>query len=104
MNIGRLGYIGRLGKPGKSVSSSWTPLIPYDLTLSVISDTRIDLSVSYDNADYDGFSWERSDNGGVDYTEIATTLITDANAGKTYSNTGLTGATTYYYRVRSYKG
>ena len=89
---------------GKSSSSSWNPLIPTDLTLTVISDVRIDLSVSYGDSDYNGFSWERSDDGGTNYSEIATTLITDANAGKTYSNTGLTGNTTYYYRVRVYKG
>ena len=46
----------------------------------------------------DGFKIERSPNGTSSWTQIATV---GPNV-TTYSNTGLTRNTRYYYRVRSY--
>jgi hypothetical protein len=72
---------------------------PSGLTLTVLSDTSIKLDWTAGSTNQDGHSIERSTDG-VTYAEIATVL----GATVTYSNTGLTAATLYYYRVRAYKG
>ncbi|MBI5043343.1 MAG: fibronectin type III domain-containing protein [Nitrospirae bacterium] len=51
-----------------------------------------------DNSTETGFRIERSGSSGGPYSEIATV---GANV-TTYSNTGLSSSTTYYYRVRAY--
>lgn len=84
-----IGSIG-LGIPG---SRYWTP--PSNLVATVISSTAIDLS-------WDGIgdlSLERSDDGGNNYSEIATI----SSGTNIYHNTGLTPSTLYYYRARFYK-
>lgn len=87
-------YIGR-----KSNQGSWTPQIP---TLSglTVSDVQINLTATYSGNDEDGYSWERSDDGGANYSVIGTT----GNGVKTYQNTGLTPDADYKYRVRAFKG
>lgn len=72
---------------------------PSDLLATVISITQIDLSCTNNSGSEDGFSWEYSING-IDYSEHGTTLSGDM----TYSATGLTEATQYWFRVRAYKG
>lgn len=87
----------RIGR--KSSGSSWTPRVPTGLTATVISDVQIDLAWTNIDTKGDGVSIERSlDN--ITFTEIATVAL----GVSTYSNTGLTENTTYYYRVKSYKG
>jgi hypothetical protein len=71
---------------------------PSSLTLSVISDTQINLSWTNGSTNEDGISIERSTDN-VTFNEIFTT----ASGVSTYSNTGLTENTTYYYRVRAFK-
>jgi hypothetical protein len=73
---------------------------PTVLTATTISATQIDLAWVDNSVGEDGVKIERSADGSTGWTQIATV---GPNA-TTYSNTGLTGATTYYYRVRSYDG
>lgn len=72
------------------------PGAPSGLTASATSASQINLSWTDNATNESGFKIERSADG-VSFTQIATVL-----AGvTTYSNTGLAGTTTYYYRVRA---
>ncbi len=70
---------------------------PSGLTATTASSSQINLSWT-DNSTETGFRIERSGSPGGPYSEIATV---GANV-TTYSNTGLSSSTTYYYRVRAY--
>lgn len=73
------------------------PIEPTGLGASASSSSQINLAWS-DNANNEsGYRVERSANG-TSFTEIA---VLAANS-VTYSSTGLTAATTYWYRVRAY--
>jgi transcriptional regulator CtsR len=75
------------------------PNAPSDLIATPISSSRIDLTWQ-DNSDNEtGFKIERKTGSGS-YFQIATV---GANV-TSYSNTFLNASTTYYYRVRAYKG
>jgi hypothetical protein len=67
------------------------------LTATTISPTQINLGWNVTTTEEDGFSLMRSDDEGVNYSEVAN--LTDV---LTYPNTGLTGLTRYYYKIRSY--
>jgi transcriptional regulator CtsR len=72
---------------------------PSNLVATAISSSRIDLTWQDNSSDETGFKIERKTGTGS-YSQIAT-----VGAGVTsYSNTGLSAGTTYYYRVRAYKG
>lgn len=72
---------------------------PTDLTATPISTTEIDLAWTDNSMDELGFAIERSlDN--VTFVQIAT-VAADVTS---YSDTGLTPATLYYYRVRAFEG
>ncbi len=72
------------------------PAAPTGLSATLIPPTRIDLAWT-DNANNEtGFKIERSTDG-VNFSLISTV---GANVAS-YSNTGLSGVTTYYYRVRA---
>lgn len=73
------------------------PSAPSNLTALAVSATRIDLSWTDNSNNEVTFRIERSPNGSSGWTEI-TSVSTDV---ATYSDTGLTGGTTYYYRVRA---
>jgi len=74
------------------------PQTPSDLIATAISSSRIDLAWQDNSDDETGFKIERRTASGS-YSQIAT-----VSAGVTsYSNTGLSASTTYYYRVRAYK-
>jgi rhamnogalacturonan endolyase len=73
------------------------PAAPSSLTATAVSSSRIDLSWTDDSSDEDGFKIERSTDG-TSFTQIATV---GANV-TTYSDTGLSASTTYYYRVRAH--
>jgi hypothetical protein len=82
-----------------SWTSYWNARFPSLLTATVISDTRIDLAwTNNGTADYAGVSIERGTDG-INYAEI----VTVAAGESSYSNTGLTAGTLYYYRIRFYK-
>ena len=74
-----------------------TPAAPTNLVATALSSSQIGLTWT-DNANNEtGFQVQRSNNG-VNFTLIASV---GANV-TTYTNTGLTAATTYYYRVRAF--
>lgn len=87
------------GKSGMFLTVS-PPNAPTDLTLVAVSDAQIDLSWT-DNTtgthEETGFEVWRSDDSGVTYSLITTTAA-DATS---YSDTGLTVNTIYYYKVRA---
>ena len=73
------------------------PAAPSALTATPLSTTQIRINWT-DNADNEtGFQIDRSPNGTTGWTQIATAA---ANA-TSYTNTGLSASTAYYYRVRS---
>lgn len=74
-----------------------TSTAPTNLILSNATQTSIKLTWGDNSSNETGFRIERSPNG-TTFTEIATV---GANV-ETYTSTGLTCNTTYYYRVRSY--
>lgn len=80
----------------KAVSGA-TMSPPSGLTATAVSSSQINLSWT-DNSTETGFRIERSGSSGGPYSEITTV---GANV-TTYSNTGLSAGTTYYYRVRAY--
>jgi hypothetical protein len=78
----------------------WRDATPdYNLLLSVISDSEIDLTWDDNYTDEDGFKIERSTNG-----ETWAVINTTAASAESYSNTQLLSSTKYYYRVRAFKG
>ena len=74
------------------------PAAPGGLVATAISQTRIDLSWVDNSDDESGFKIERSPNGNSGWKKIATV----GENVTAYSDTGLLGGTTYYYRVRAY--
>lgn len=88
--------IGRK-KGGINWSSYCTP--PSSLTATAVSETQIDLTWADSNTDEDGFRIYISTDA-INYTVKGTAI---ANA-TTYSATGLTVATLYYFKVVAYKG
>lgn len=75
------------------------PPPPNPLIATLFSQTQINLLWGDNSNNETGFKIERSPNE-VNWTQIATA---GANI-TTYTNTGLTCDTTYYYRVRAYNG
>jgi C1A family cysteine protease len=75
------------------------PAAPSGLTATAASTSQINLSWTDNSTDETGFKIERSPDG-ASWQQIA---ITAANA-TTYSDTGLTASTTYYYQVRATNG
>jgi transcriptional regulator CtsR len=73
------------------------PNAPSDLIANTISSSQINLTWQDNSSDETGFKIERKTGTGS-YSQIATV---GANV-TSYSNTGLTASTTYYYRVRAY--
>ncbi len=73
------------------------PAAPSGLAATAISSSQVNLSWADNATNETGFKIERKTGSGGTYAEIAT-----VGAGvTTYSNTGLTGATAYFYRVRA---
>jgi hypothetical protein len=91
-------FRGSAGGGGSEPTTEPTaPNAPSGISATADSSTRVTVRWK-DNSDNEtGFRLERSDNG-VDFSEIAT-----LGAGTTsYSDSGLSSRTTYYYRVRAY--
>jgi hypothetical protein len=74
-----------------------TPAGPTDLVARAVSSTQIDLFWTDNSGDEQGFRIQRSLNGS-DFDEIATV---NPNVN-TFSNTGLSPNTTYFYRVLAF--
>jgi hypothetical protein len=75
------------------------PAAPSNLTATAVSTSQIDLSWTDNASNEDGFKIERCQGAlCTDFVQISTV---PANVSS-YSNTGLSAATTYRYRVRAY--
>ena len=81
-----------------SATTAAGPGDPTDLTATAVSSSRITLTWSDNSTNEAGFWIERSTNG-VTFSAIA---IAGVNASS-YSVTGLTAATAYWFRVRAYE-
>jgi hypothetical protein len=79
------------------IASPTPPAAPTALNATTFSSSRIDLVWTDNSGGTAGFKIERSLNG-VNFSQIDTNIPGDT----TYSNTGLTQNTLYYYRVRAY--
>lgn len=77
----------------------WIARVPTGFSLTVVSQTAIDLDWTNVDTTGDGVKVERSTDG-VTFTEIASLVL----GVDTYSDTGLTQGTEYFYRIKSYKG
>lgn len=82
---------------GVAIAETPTPADPTGLTATAISTTEIDLAWTDNATNETAYSIERSPNGSTGWVEIATH---GANA-TAFSDTGLTPATEYFYRVRA---
>jgi subtilisin family serine protease len=74
------------------------PAAPSNLSATAISSLQIDLTWTDNSSGESGFNIERKTGSGGTYSVI-TTVSTNVTR---YSDTGLRGSTTYYYRVRAY--
>jgi hypothetical protein len=82
------------GKGGSALGA------PTNLAASANGSTQIDLTWTDNASGEGGFKVERSANGTSGWAQIGTNAANDT----TYSDTGLTAETQYYYRVRAYNG
>ena len=73
------------------------PAAPTGLTVSTPSTTQINLLWTDNSSNETGFKIERKTGAGGTYAQIATVGASVTS----YSNTGLTPGTTYFYRVRA---
>ena len=73
------------------------PTAPSGLTATAVSTSQINISWTDNSSNETGFKIERKIGSGGTYAEITTV---GANVAS-YNDTGLSGATTYYYRVRA---
>ena len=71
---------------------------PSNLYATAVSSTQINLTWQDNSTNEIGFKIERKTGVGGTYSQI---VIANANM-TSYSNTGLTASTTYYYRIRAY--
>lgn len=92
--------VNAAGESANSAFASATllspPAAPSGLLATAVSKTQINLNWTDNASNESGYLIERSLNG-TSFTQIA---LTAANV-RTYSNTGLAGNKTYYYRVRA---
>jgi hypothetical protein len=83
--------------PSATPTPATTPAPPSNLTATAASSTQINLAWTDRANNETGFRIERSADG-TTFTQIA---AVGTNITK-YANTGLSGSTKYYYRVRAY--
>jgi len=98
-NVDTLGSLAGLVATGGRVNvNNIFPAAPSDLTATVFSATRIDLEWTDNSSTETEFRIERKTGAGGTWSQIATVPPNTT----TYSNTGLSGSTHYFYRVRAY--
>ncbi len=95
-SAGNSAYTNAAGATTLPATGGNAPAAPSNLTATVASATQINLSWADNSSNEDGFAVERSTDG----TTFAPLATVAANA-TTYTDTGLTAATTYTYRVRA---
>lgn len=81
-----------------SATSTTLPAAPSGLVATGVSSSQINISWTDNSSNETGFKIERKIGASGTYSQIATV---GANV-TSYSNTGLSAGTTYYYRVRAY--
>jgi hypothetical protein len=79
------------------VSATTLPAAPTALTTAAVSSSQTNLAWTDNSSNEIGFKIERGTSTTGPWTLIATTVANAIN----YQNTGLTAASTYYYRVRA---
>jgi fibronectin type 3 domain-containing protein len=91
---------GNHSSPSNSISftTAFPPAPPSNLSATAISPSQINLSWTDNSSDETGFKIERKTGAGGTWSQVTTV---GANV-TSYPDTGLSSATTYYYRVRSY--
>ncbi|MCA4900649.1 MAG: fibronectin type III domain-containing protein, partial [Cytophagales bacterium] len=92
--------VGSSNNSSEFSTSTMAPIIPTTLAAVATSTTQINLTWVDASNNETGFQIERSTISGSGFTLINTTA---ANA-TTFSNTGLTAGTRYFYRIRSTNG
>lgn len=75
------------------------PAAPSGLSAAAAGSSSINLTWTDNSTNETGFKLERKTGSGGTYAEIAGSIAANATS---YSNTGLTASTTYFYRIRSY--
>ena len=93
-SAGKSGYTN-IAWDTTSAPPATQPTAPTGLAASATSSSQIDLTWTDNSSNETGFIVERSTSSGGTYTSIATLGLNVT----TYSNTGLSASTTYYYRV-----
>jgi len=89
---------GWVATGGRVNAGNIFPVAPTVLSATVVSGTQINLTWTDNSSNEDGFRIERKTGAGGTWAEIATL---GANT-TTYSNTGISELTNYYYRVCAY--
>ena len=82
---------------GSLLASAGAPAAPTGLTATMLSASSIALSWADNSSSETGYSVERSTVSGAGYVQVATLAVSATN----YIDTGLTGNSTYYYRVNA---
>ena len=80
-----------------AINNGSAPAAPTSLVATALSESSISLTWTDNSTNETGFKVERATSASGPFTLITTTL---ANS-PTFSDTGLTASTTYYYRVRA---
>lgn len=78
-------------------TAGYPPSAPTSLVATVTSSSQIDLSWTDNSSDETSFVVERATSSGGTYSTIATLAANSTS----YSSTGLSASTTYYYRVHT---
>ena len=81
-----------------TTSAEAIPAAPSGLAVSTVSNTVLSLTWTDNSSNETGFKVEESANGVSGWIQI------DTDTASPYVRSGLTAATTYYYRVRAYNG
>jgi subtilisin family serine protease len=82
-----------------SATTQPTPAAPSNLNATALSSSQVKLTWTDNAVNEAGFKLQRSTDG-VTFSDLATLKVNSI----AYSATGLTSATTYYFRVRAYDG
>ena len=83
----------------ENAGTGTVPAAPSSLAAAASGSTTINLTWTDNSANETGFKLERKTGDAGTYAEITSTIAANATS---YSNTGLTASTTYFYRLRSY--